>query len=153
MSEIIEILVDADACPVKDAVYRVADRYRLKVYIVSNSFIAVPSDAMIERVVVAASFDAADDWIAQRANRGKIVITADVLLATRCVKAGAEVIAPTGRAFTEASMGMVLATRNLMTDLRAMGEVTSSPKPFSRRHRSRFLSALDEAVNRLQRAG
>jgi uncharacterized protein YaiI (UPF0178 family) len=152
MPESIEILVDADACPVKEEIYRVAQRYRVKVFVVANSFMAVPSDPTIERVVVAASFDAADDWIAERASRGKIIITADVPLASRCVEAGADVLAPTGRAFTEASMGMVLATRNLMADLRAMGEVSGGPKPFSRRDRSRFLSALDETVNRLQRA-
>ena len=153
MSESIEIYVDADACPVKEEVYRVACRYRLKVYVVANSFMAVPSDPLIERVIVADGFDAADDWIAERASRGAIVITSDVPLAGRCVKAGAAVIAPTGRAFTEASIGMAVATRDLMADLRAMGEVTGGPKPFSRQDRSRFLSALDEAIVRLQRAG
>lgn len=146
-----EIYVDADACPVKEEVYRVAGRYRLKVYVVANSFLVVPNDPLIERVVVADGFDAADDWIAERAGHGSLVITADVPLASRCVKAGATVIAPTGRAFTEASIGMAVATRNLMADLRAMGEATGGPKPFSRQDRSRFLSALDEAVVRLQR--
>lgn len=146
-----EIYVDADACPVKEEVYRVAGRYRLKVYVVANSFLVVPNDPLIERVVVADGFDAADDWIAERAGHGSLVITADVPLARRCVKAGATVIAPTGRAFTEASIGMAVATRNLMADLRAMGEATGGPKPFSRQDRSRFLSALDEAVVRLQR--
>ena len=149
----IEIVVDADACPVKEEVYRVAGRYRLKVYIVANSYMVVPDDPLIERVVVTDGFDAADDWIAARAGPGGIVITADVPLASRCVKAGATVIAPTGRAFTEASIGLAVATRNLMADLRAMGEATGGPKPFSRQDRSRFLSALDEAIARLQRAG
>ena len=146
-----EIYVDADACPVKEEVYRVAGRYGLKVYVVANSFMVVPNDPLIERVVVADGFDAADNWIAERASRGSIVITTDVPLASRCVKAGAAVIAPNGRAFTEASIGMAVATRNLMTDLRAMGETTGGPKPFSRQDRSRFLSALDETVVRLQR--
>jgi len=147
----LEIYVDADACPVKQEVYRVAGRYGLKVYVVANDFMAVPNDPLIERVVVADRFDAADDWIAERVGRASIVITADIPLAGRCVKAGAAVIAPTGRAFTDASIGMALATRNLLADLRAMGETTGGPKPFSRQDRSRFLSALDETIVRLRR--
>jgi uncharacterized protein YaiI (UPF0178 family) len=104
-------------------------------------------------VTVTAGFDAADDWIAARAGPGAIVVTADVPLASRCVKIGAAVVAPTGRAFTADSVGMALASRNLMQELRAMGEATGGPKAFSRRDRSRFLSALDEAVVRLRRAG
>jgi uncharacterized protein YaiI (UPF0178 family) len=149
----IAIYVDADACPVKAEVYRVAERHRLKVYVVANSFIAVPRQPFIERVVVGGGFDAADDWIAERVSRGDIVVTADVPLASRCVKAGAAAIAPNGRAFTEASVGMALATRNLMQDLREAGAVTGGPKPFSARDRSAFLSALDLAVVRLKRAG
>ena len=137
----------------KPEIYRVAARHGLKVYVVANQFIAVPRDPLIERVTVGAAFDAADDWIAQRARRGDIVVTSDVPLVSRCVKAGAEVIAPTGRAFTEASIGMALATRNLMDDLRASGENTGGPKPFSPRDRSAFLSALDRAIVRLRRAG
>ena len=149
----IAIYVDADACPVKAEVYRVAERHRLKVYVVANSFIAVPREPFIERVVVGGGFDAADDWIAERVSRGDIVVTADVPLASRCVRAGADAIAPNGRAFTEASVGMALATRNLMQDLREAGAVTGGPKPFSARDRSAFLSALDLAVVRLKRAG
>jgi uncharacterized protein len=149
----IAIYVDADACPVKAEVYRVAERHRLKVYVVANSFVAVPREPFIERVVVGGGFDAADDWIAERVSRGDIVVTADVPLASRCVKAGADAIAPNGRAFTEASVGMALATRNLMQDLREAGAVTGGPKPFSPRDRSAFLSALDLAVVRLKRAG
>ena len=152
-AEEIAIYVDADACPVKAEVYRVAERHRLKVYVVANSFIAVPREPFIERVVVGGGFDAADDWIAERVSRGDIVVTADVPLASRCVKAGADAIAPNGRAFTEASVGMALATRNLMQDLREAGAVTGGPKPFSARDRSAFLSALDLAVVRLKRAG
>jgi uncharacterized protein YaiI (UPF0178 family) len=147
------LYVDADACPVKPEIYRVAGRHRVKVFVVSNSFLQVPQDPLIERVVVSAGFDAADDWIAERAGPGAIVITADVPLASRCVKAGAEVIGPTGKPFTEASVGMALATRNLMEDLRAMGEITGGPKAFSPKDRSAFLSALDVAINRLKRAG
>ncbi|MBM6593938.1 YaiI/YqxD family protein [Microvirga pudoricolor] len=149
----IEILVDADACPVKAEIYKVAERHRARVFVVANSFINVPRDPLVERVIVGSGFDAADDWIAERARRGCIVVTSDIPLASRCVKAGADVLGPTGRPFSEASIGMALATRNLMEDLRAMGEVSGGPKPFSPRDRSAFLSALDVALNRLKRAG
>jgi hypothetical protein len=149
----IEIYVDADACPVKTEVYRVAERHGVRVLVVANSFMTVPASPTVERVIVGSGFDAADDWIAERARRGAIVITADVPLASRCVKAGADVIGPTGRPFTESSVGMALATRNLLEDLRAGGAVTGGPKPFSARDRSAFLSALDLAIVRLKRAG
>jgi hypothetical protein len=154
----IALFIDADACPVKQEVYRVAERHALKgtalkVYVVTNSPIAVPREEMIERVVVGAGMDEADNWIAERAGTGAIVITADVPLASRAVKAGAEVIAPNGRAFTADSIGMTLATRNLMDSLRSAGEITGGPKPFSPRDRSSFLSALDQAIVRLKRAG
>jgi uncharacterized protein len=155
----ITIFIDADACPVKQEVYRVAERHAgkgvtLKVLVVTNSPIAVPRDhALIERVVVGAGMDEADHWIAARAGRGDIVITADVPLASRCVKSGATVVAPNGKPFTEESIGMVLATRNLMDSLRSAGEITGGPKPFAPRDRSSFLSALDQAIVRLQRAG
>jgi uncharacterized protein YaiI (UPF0178 family) len=146
------IYIDADACPVKDEAYRVAARHKLPVTVVAAGFIRVPDDPMIERVAAGSGMDAADDWIAQRAGAGDIVITADIPLASRCVKAGAEVIAPNGRAFTEQAIGMTLAVRNLMHDLRSAGEVTRGPPPFSPRDRSAFLSALDEAIRRAQRA-
>jgi uncharacterized protein len=154
----ITLLIDADACPVKQEVYRVAERHLLKgvaikVFVVSNSPIAVPRDAMIERVVVAAGMDEADNWIAERAQRGDIVITADVPLASRCVKTGATVIAPNGKPFSEDSIGMTLATRNLMDSLRSSGEITGGPKPFAPRDRSAFLAALDQAIVRLKREG
>ncbi len=117
----IVILVDADACPVKAEIYRVAERHGLKVSIVSNAPIAVPRDPLVERVVVAEGMDKADDWIAERARPGAVVVTADIPLASRAVKAGASVLGPTGRAFTEDSIGMTLATRNLMDDLRSAG--------------------------------
>jgi uncharacterized protein len=156
----ISLYIDADACPVKQEIYRVAERHvrkgtALKVFVVSNSPIAVPRDMgdMIERVVVGAGMDEADNWIAARAKSGDIVVTADVPLASRCVKAGAEVIAPNGKPFTADSIGMTLATRNLMDSLRSAGEITGGPKPFAPRDRSEFLSALDRAVARLTRAG
>ena len=153
MSLPIEIHVDADACPVKDEIYRVAGRHGLKTVIVANAFINVPRDPLIERVLVGAGFDAADDWIAERARRGIVVVTNDVPLAHRCVTAGADVIAPTGKAFTAASIGMALATRDLMADLREAGAVTGGPRPFSPRDRSAFLQALDLAIVRLKRSG
>ena len=149
----IQIYIDADACPVKDEVYRVADRYGLKVWVVANSFMQVPQSPLIERVIVDGGFDAADNWIAEQAAPGAIVITSDIPLASRCVKAGADVIGNSGKPFTESSVGMALATRNLMQDLRAMGEITGGPRPFAARDRSRFLSALDETIVRLKRAG
>jgi uncharacterized protein YaiI (UPF0178 family) len=148
----IRIYVDADACPVKDEVYRVAARYGLPVSVVANGFIRVPPDPLIERVAAGSAPDAADDWIAQRAGTSDIVITADIPLASRCVKAGAQVIAPTGKPFTPDSIGMTLAVRDLMHDLRSAGEVTGGPRPFAPRDRSAFLSALDQAIRRLQRA-
>ena len=173
---LITIYIDADACPVKQEIYRVAERHALKgvalkVFVVSNSPIAVPRDLfaggppdakpgatfaggpLIERVVVGSGMDEADHWIAERAGRGGIVVTADVPLASRCVKAGADVIAPNGKAFTEASIGETLATRNLMDSLRSAGAITSGPKPFAPRDRSTFLSSLDQALVRLKRAG
>ena len=149
----IVLYVDADACPVKQEVYRVAERHGVTVVVVSNTPIAVPRESFIERVVVAAGMDAADDWIAARAARGAIVITADVPLAARAVKAGAAAIAPDGRPFTEDSIGMVLATRNLMDSLRSAGEITRGPRPFSPKDRSAFLGSLDREIVRLKRAG
>lgn len=151
MSVAIAIYVDADACPVKDEVYRVAARYGLHVFVVSNGFLNLPREPWIERVVVGDTFDAADDWIAERVGPGAIVITADVPLASRCVKAGAVALSPTGKAFTDASVGMALATRNLMQELREAGAITGGPQPFSRSDRSAFLGALDRAVVRLRR--
>ena len=147
------IYVDADACPVKDEVYKVAARHGLKTLVVANSFINTPRDPMIERVIVATSADAADDWIVERTAPGAIVISADIPLAARAIKAGGDVIAPNGKAFTESSIGMVLAQRNLMQDLREAGAITGGPRPFSPRDRSAFLSALDLAIVRLKRRG
>jgi uncharacterized protein YaiI (UPF0178 family) len=149
----LRLFVDADACPVKDEIYRVAARYRLKVYVVANSPILVPRSPAVERVVVSAGPDAADDWIVERAGRGAVVVTSDVPLAARCVKKGAEVLGPSGKPFSESSVGMALATRNLMDQLRSAGATTGGPAPFGPRDRSKFLSALDNVVTRLKRAG
>lgn len=147
----IRVFVDADACPVKPEIYRVAERYGLMVYVVANAFMAVPRSDMIERVIVPEGPDIADNWIAERAGDSDIVITADIPLAGRCVKKGATVVGPTGKPFTDDSMGMALATRDLLTDLRSAGATTRGPAPLSRQDISRFLSALDLAVTRLKR--
>ncbi|MEC7932337.1 MAG: hypothetical protein CNE89_12355 [Sphingomonadaceae bacterium MED-G03] len=147
------ILVDADACPVKEEIYKVAWRHEVPVTIVSNSVIRVPAHPLVERVVVSDGFDAADDWIAERADAATVCVTADILLADRCLKAGAQVIAPNGRPFTTSSIGAAIATRAIMADLRAgaVGDAIGGPAPFSKADRSRFLSALDEALVRLKR--
>jgi uncharacterized protein len=147
----ISIYVDADACPVKAEIYRVAERYGLKVYVVANAFINVPRDPRIERVVVSDGFDAADDWIVERVGASDIVITADIPLADRSLKKGAMAIGSTGVPFTPSSIGMAMANRELLANLRAMGEMTGGPKPMTARDRSRFLSSLDEAINKLRR--
>ena len=149
--EPLRILVDADACPVKDEVYRVAFRRGVPVKVVSNQRIRVPEHPLVERVLVSDAFDAADDWIAGQAGAGAVVVTADILLADRCLKAGASVIGNTGRLFTTASIGAAIATRAIMADLRAGGEQLGGPAPFAKADRSRFLQALDEALARLER--
>jgi hypothetical protein len=146
------IYVDADACPVKDEVYRVADRTALPVVVVSNAFIRVPEDPLITLTVVQQGPDAADDWIAERARRGDVVVTADIPLADRALKRGAEAIHPDGRAFTADNIGTALASRAIGEHLRSMGEATRGPKPFTPADRSRFLQALDAAIRRARRA-
>ena len=148
----LRIYVDADACPVKEEVYRVAARFSLPVTLVANSALRVPPGAGIERVVVSDALDAADDWIAARAGPDAVVVTADVPLAARCVAAGAAVVAPNGKRFDAASIGMAVAMRDLLTDLRSAGEATSGPPPFTPRDRSAFLSSLDQMLRRLMRA-
>ena len=150
-SDSTRIYVDADACPVKDEIYRVAIRHGLGVIVVAGRLIQVPRDPLITRIAAGTAPDAADDYIAARAGNGDIVVTADIPLADRCIKAGAVVIAPNGRLFTEESIGMALAMRNLMTDLRAAGATTAGPKPSNPRDRSAFLAALDQAIRRIQR--
>ncbi len=150
----LRILVDADACPVKDAIYKVAWRHEVPVTLVSNSAFRVPVHPLITRVVVSDGFDAADDWIAERSDAATIVVTADILLADRCLKMGAAVLSPTGKPFTAASIGGAIATRAIMADLRAGGEQIGGPRPFARADESRFLQALDLAiVQGMKRAG
>ena len=155
MTTAIQILVDADACPVKDEIYRVADRHQVAVVIVSNSPFRVPDHPLFSRVVVSDAFDAADDYVAERAGARTIVVTSDILLADRCVKAGASVLGSNGKPFTADAIGAAVAPRAIMADLRAgMGtENIGGPPPFSKADRSRFLSSLDEILVRLKRRG
>ena len=146
------LFIDADACPVKDEVYRVAARYGLHVFVVSNSWINTPRETWIEQVVVDAGPDIADDWIAERAVTGDIVITADIPLADRCLKSGAQALKSNGQPFTPDSIGSALAGRMVGEHLRSMGVATSGPPPFGPRARSNFLQALDQAVVRAKRA-
>jgi len=147
------ILVDADACPVKEEIYKVAFRHEVPVTIVSNSPIRVPQHPLIGRIVVSDSFDAADDWIAEQAAADTVVVTADILLADRCLKAGARVLGSNGKPFTTSSIGAAIATRAIMADLRADGTAIGGPPPFSKTDRSRFLSALDEVLVKMKRGG
>ena len=147
----VTILVDADACPVKDEIYRVAERFKAHVRVVSNSPFRVPVSERVKRVVVDDSFDAADDWIAEAASLRTIVITADILLADRCLKAGATVLAHNGKPFDTASIGSAIATRAIMADLRSgMDGMGGGPPPFSKADRSRFLQALDKELARFR---
>ena len=149
----LQILVDADACPVKDEVYKVALRHGISVTVVANMALRIPVHPLISRVVVSGAFDAADDWIAERSGTGSVVITGDILLAERCLQAGAAVIAHNGKPFTPGSIGSAIATRAIMADLRAGADgITGGPAPFAKADRSRFLSALDEALVRLVRS-
>lgn len=154
MTNAIQIYVDADACPVKDEIYRVAYRLEVPVIIVSNSHFRVPQHPLVSRIVVSDAFDAADDYIAERASKGTVVITSDILLADRCIKAGSDVLAPNGKSFTVDSIGGAVATRAIMADLRAgMGsENIGGPPPYTKADRSKFLSSLDQVLVRLKRA-
>ena len=147
----LKIYVDADACPVKEEVYRVAKRYHLDVTVVANSWMRVPDERGIRLKVVGDGFDAADDWIADNVECDDIVISADIPLAARCLGKGAAVIGPGGRPFTEDNIGEVMATRELFSELRETGEVTGGPPPFAKKDRSRFLQRLDEAVHAIRR--
>lgn len=149
----LEIYVDADACPVKEEIYRVARRYGLRVWVVTNDWLRVPDDPLIARILVAEGLDRADDWIALRIGPGDVAITTDVPLADRCIKRGARAIAPNGRTLTEASIGADLASRNLMAALREAGEISGGGRPFSKHDRSRFLNALDAAIQAIRRSG
>lgn len=147
------IYIDADACPVKEEVYRVAARYALPVVLVANARMRVPEGAAAKLVLVAGGqLDSADDWIAERAGAADVVVTADIPLASRCVSAGARVVDPRGRVYTEDSVGDALATRNLMSQLREAGAVTGGPAPLGKRERSLFLQKLDEVIQQILRA-
>jgi len=152
VAEPIQILIDADACPVKDETYKVALRHQVPVTLVSNSFLRVPAHPLIKHITVSDSFDAADDHVVELATASSVVVTADILLAERALKEGAIVLGPNGKPFTENSIGGAIATRAIMADLRAGGDQVGGAAPFSKADRSRYLSALDEALNRLKRA-
>ena len=146
------IYVDADACPVKQEVYRVARRYGLEVTLVANSWMRVPDEPWLVLEVVGDGFDAADDWIFEQVGPADVVVTADVPLASRCLKAGARVIGPTGRPFTDDNIGQAVATRDLLAGIRGAGEMTGGPPPITKRDRSRFLQQLDEVIQSIRRA-
>jgi len=146
---LVRILVDADACPVKEEIYRVAFRRTVPIRVVSNSRLRVTDHPLVERVLVSDAFDAADDWIAGEADAQTVVVTGDILLADRCLKAGATVIGHNGKPFTAASIGTAIAARAIMADLRVGGDIVGGPAPFAKTDRSRFLQALDEALVRL----
>jgi len=148
---LLHIFVDADACPVKQETYRVADRYDLAVTLVANSWMRIPHHQRIVLEVVEDGFDAADDWIVEHAQPHDIVITGDIPLASRCLKAGARVIGPNGKPFTESNIGDTVATRDLMSDLRGAGEITGGPPAPTSRDRSRFLQQLDQTIHSIRR--
>ena len=142
----IDIYLDADACPVKDEVYQVAGRFGLYVLLVANSRMGVPEGASVEMVVVGHGADVADDWIAEHVRAGDIVVTADIPLAARCLEVGARVLGSSGRVFTDDMIGGALATRELKSELREMGAMGGGPPPISQKDRSRFLNVLNQQV-------
>lgn len=148
----LHIFVDADACPVKQETYRVAKRYGLTVTLVANSWMRTPDESWIAVEVVRDGFDAADDWIVERVERDDIVITADILLAGRCLREGARVVGPTGKPFTEDNIGAAVATRELLAELRVTGEVAGGPPPMEKRDRSLFLQQLDQVIQSVRRS-
>jgi uncharacterized protein YaiI (UPF0178 family) len=148
---LLHIFIDADACPVKQEVYRVAGRYHLDVTLVTNSWMRIPNERKITLKVVGDGFDAADDWIVEHVQPHDIVVTADIPLANRCLKAGACVIGTTGNPFTEENIGQAVATRDLLAELRLAGEITGGPPPLNKRDRSRFLQQLDEVIQKIRR--
>jgi uncharacterized protein YaiI (UPF0178 family) len=147
----LNLYLDADGCAVKDEAYRVAERYQLKVFVVANKWLSIPSDSRIEMVVVSGGFDAADDWIVEKSSEGDIVVTADILLAQRCVAKKVRVLGPKGLEFTEDSIGSAVATRELMQNLRHMGEMRGGPAPMDKKDRSAFLGKLDQIIQSLRR--
>lgn len=147
----LQIFIDADACPVKEEVYRVAKRYGLNVTVVTNSWMRIPDESLIKLQVVGDKFDEADDWIVNNAQADDIVITSDILLASRCLKMDARVIGSTGKSFLESNIGDAVATRQLMSDLRESGELTGGPAPFQKSDRSRFLQELDRVIQSIKK--
>ena len=149
--ELLHIFVDADSCPVKNEVYRVANRYRLNVILVANSWMRIPNERWLTLEVVTDKFDSADDWIVEHVQPQDIVVTADIPLASRCVNEGARVIGPNGKPFTENNIGQAIASRDLLSELRAAGEITGGPPPLKKRDRSRFLQKLDDVIQSIRR--
>jgi len=147
----LNIYVDADACPVKHEVYRVASRYRLEVTLVTNSWMRVPDEQWITLEVVEDGLDVADDWIVEHVQVDDIVVTADIPLASRCLKEGAQVIGPNGKPFTDNNIGQAVATRDLLSELRGAGEITGGPPPLKKSDRSRFLQQIDEIIKGIRR--
>lgn len=149
----IRIYIDADGCPVKDEVYRVAERYRIPVVLVANKRLNLPVNSLLEMVVVTGAFDAADDWIVENSRPNDIVVTADILLADRCVKKSVRVLGPKGVELTAENIGSAVATRELMQELRQSGEIYGGPTPMDKKARSRFLAKLDEIIQSVKRQG
>lgn len=148
----IQIYIDADGCPVKEETYKVASRYKLKVFVVANQFLKIPSDPLVEMKIVSGGFDAADDWIVEQVTNKDLVITADILLADRCLKKGARVLGHKGNEFTEDNIGSAVAHRELMQNLRHMGEMRGGPSPMDKKSRSQFLAKLDQIIQSLKRS-
>ena len=146
----LHIYIDADACPVKQEIYRVAERYHLSVTLVANSYMGIPSHTWLKLIVVKNNLDAADDWIVEQVAEGDIVISADIPLADRCIKKGALVLGTTGREFTEENIGGAMATRELMNELRESGGFSGGPPPFQQKDRSRFLQVFDQMIQRMR---
>ena len=147
----LDIYIDADACPVKEEILKVADRYKLEVFLVSNSWLSMRVGPNVQKIVVSDGFDAADDWIAENIKENDIAITSDIPLAERCWTAGARVVGPTGKEFTNNNIGMALSMRALKQDLRDMGEIGGGPPPFSKRDRSNFLQEMDKIIQQVKR--
>ena len=146
-----EVYVDADACPVKEEVFKVASRHSWPVHVVSNSWMRLPDIQLVHRVVVSEGPDMADDWIAERAGKGDLVVTNDIPLASRCLKSGAKALRPAGKPFTDDNIGLGLAIRDLNAHLRETQEITGGPAAFTKRDRSRFLSAMEDAIQAIHR--
>jgi uncharacterized protein YaiI (UPF0178 family) len=148
-----KIYIDADGCPVKDEVYRVAERYQIPVILVANKALNLPMNPLLKMIVVPGNFDAADDWIVENSQANDIVVTTDILLADRCVKKMVRTLSPKGEEFTEDNVGSAVANRELMQNLRHMGEMRGGPAPMDKKARSNFLGKLDQIIQSLKRIG